>query len=48
MPEMIIFMDTFFSITSLNEIGKFVLVTVTLMTLCVTLANVIKSVMVLK
>ena len=47
-PEMIVFMDIVLSNASLNRIGKFVLLTVTLVAPCVTLANVMKSVMVLK
>ena len=47
-PEMIIFMDIVFSNASLNRIGKFVLLTITLVAPCVTLANVMKSMMVLK
>ena len=41
--EMIVFMDNVFSNISLNRMGKFVLLTVTLVAPCVTLANVIKS-----
>ena len=47
-PEMIIFMDIVFSNASLNRMGKFVLLTITLVAPCVTLANVMKSMMVLK
>ena len=43
-PEMIYFMDIVFSNAPLNIIRKFILLTVTLVAPCVTLANVIKSV----
>ena len=47
-PEMIVFMNIVFSNASFIRIGKFVLLTVILVAPCVTLANVMESVITLK